>query len=109
MKNRLIQSILVIIGVYIIGLCIGATAFGDDTAARPQKHSPPPQAYEDCKGKKVGDTVLHTTPEGKVEATCADSPDGLVARPKQHPSAGTKDSPPQNIQPKDADSEKSEQ
>jgi Spy/CpxP family protein refolding chaperone len=46
-------------------------------------HQPPPQAYEDCRGKKAGDTVQHTTPEGTVAATCRDSPQGLVARPKQ--------------------------
>jgi hypothetical protein len=44
---------------------------------------PPPQAYEDCKGKKAGDTVQHTTPEGKVAATCVDTPAGLAARPTQ--------------------------
>lgn len=48
---------------------------------------PPPQAYEDCKGKKSGETVQHTTREGKVAATCADSPKGLVARPNQPPGA----------------------
>jgi hypothetical protein len=42
---------------------------------------PPPQAYADCAGKKSGDTVEHTTREGKVPATCMDSPRGLVARP----------------------------
>ena len=47
------------------------------------RHEPPAQAYEDCKGKKAGDTVQHTTREGKVAATCADSPKGLVARPIQ--------------------------
>lgn len=46
-------------------------------------HIPPPQAYEDCKGKKAGDTVQHTTREGKVTATCEESPNGLVARPIQ--------------------------
>jgi hypothetical protein len=46
-------------------------------------HEPPPQAYTDCVGKKAGDTVQHTTPEGKVAATCVDSPKGLVARPNQ--------------------------
>ena len=44
---------------------------------------PPPQAYTDCVGKKSGDIVQHTTPEGKVAATCVDSPKGLVARPNQ--------------------------
>ena len=45
-------------------------------------HEPPPQAYTDCKGKQAGDTVQHTTREGKVPATCESSPKGLVARPK---------------------------
>ena len=44
---------------------------------------PPPQAYTDCIGKKAGDIVQHTTREGKVTATCVDSPKGLVARPNQ--------------------------
>lgn len=50
-------------------------------------HGPPPQAYEDCKDKKAGDTVQHTTREGKVAATCEDSPQGRVARPNQLPGA----------------------
>jgi len=44
---------------------------------------PPPQAYTDCVGKKAGETVQHTTREGKVTATCVESPKGLVARPTQ--------------------------
>ena len=50
-------------------------------------HPPPPQAYEDCRGKQVGATVQHMTREGPVAATCADSPEGLVARPNQPPKA----------------------
>lgn len=48
-------------------------------------HKPPPQAFEDCKGKKAGDLVQHTTREAKVAATCLNSPDGLVARPNHPP------------------------
>jgi hypothetical protein len=51
----------------------------------PGGHQPPPQAYEDCRGKKAGDTVQHTTPQGQVAATCVDSPQGLVARPDHPP------------------------
>ncbi|MFZ4480298.1 MAG: hypothetical protein ACOYNZ_10460 [Rhodoferax sp.] len=47
------------------------------------RHEPPPQAYEDCKGKKAGDVIQHTTREGKVTATCQESPKGLVARPNR--------------------------
>jgi len=53
------------------------------TAEPKARHEPPLQAYEDCKGKKAGDAIQHTTPEGRVEATCQESPKGLVARPKQ--------------------------
>jgi hypothetical protein len=62
----------------------------DRSQGRPQ---PPPQAYEDCRGKKAGDKVQHTTPEGVVTATCVDSPQGLVARPDQ-PRGGRQDAPP---------------
>jgi hypothetical protein len=54
----------------------------------PGGQGPPPQAYEDCRGKKAGDAVQHTTPEGTVAATCVDSPQGLVARPNQPPDSG---------------------
>ena len=50
-------------------------------ADAPPKHEPPAQAYADCKGKKAGDAIQHTTPEGKVAATCQESPKGLVAKP----------------------------
>ena len=58
--------------------------------------SAPPQAYEDCRGKKAGDTVQHTTRDGVVAATCADSPDGLVARPSKtrEPVAGSAEGRP---------------
>lgn len=55
-----------------------------------QQREPPAQAYEDCKGKKAGDAVQHTTPEGKVTAICADSPKGLVARPGRSGDAAVK-------------------
>jgi hypothetical protein len=68
-------------------MCAGAAM-----AQSPQPRSeptgvrePPRQAYEDCVGKKAGDTVQHTTPEGKVAATCVESPKGLVARPDRPP------------------------
>lgn len=60
--------------------------------SRPERqgnHGPPPQAYGDCKGRKAGDAVQHTTPEGQVAATCEDSPEGLVARPSHPPGAPT--------------------
>jgi hypothetical protein len=68
----------------VISLCAGVSMAQDrppqETQTRP---APPPQAYEDCRDKKAGDIVQHTTREGKVAATCVDSPKGLVARPNQ--------------------------
>ena len=58
------------------------------------KREPPPQAYEDCKGRKAGDTVQHTTREGRVAATCVDSPRGLAARPNRQPGAQPDVQPP---------------
>jgi hypothetical protein len=81
---------MTLISLAALSLCAGTVAGQErppqlppgqsDSAQRP---GPPPQAYEDCKGKKAGDSVQHTTPEGKVAATCMDSPKGLVARPLQ--------------------------
>lgn len=42
---------------------------------------PPPQAFEDCKGKAEGAVVQHKTPDGTVAATCVAGPNGLFARP----------------------------
>jgi hypothetical protein len=80
MKTRLAFLTLV------LSMCAWA-AMAQDRPAPPHQggHEPPPQAYEDCKGKKAGDVVQHTTPEGKVEATCVDSPKGLAARPNLSP------------------------
>lgn len=83
MKTKSLLSLLL--------LCLfTATATAQETgqatqrrAERPERHEPPPQAYEDCKGRKAGDQIQHATPEGKVAATCAESPKGLVARPNQ--------------------------
>lgn len=58
------------------------------------KQEPAPQAYDDCKGRKIGDTVQHTTREGKVAATCVDSPQGLVARPNRQPGTQPDVQPP---------------
>ncbi len=79
------------IGIVALTLCFSffvwiATAQDRPPQSRSQRdHEPPPQAYEDCRGKNAGDKVQHTTPEGKVTATCVESPKGLVARPDRSP------------------------
>ena len=64
----------------------GCMAMAQSAQTRPNApggHEPPSQAYKDCVGKKAGDTVQHTTPEGKVIAICMNSPNGLAARPNR--------------------------
>jgi Spy/CpxP family protein refolding chaperone len=68
---------------------IASVAMAQDQAtasvpgAEPSGGQTPAQAYEDCRGRKSGDTVQHASREGSVPATCTDSPNGLVARPNQ--------------------------
>ena len=70
----------------ITGLAAGqATNPPGGTDAQPRRE-PPPQAYQDCIGKKAGDLVQITTPrEGNISATCTTSPKGLFARPEHPP------------------------
>ncbi len=90
MKSKLI--FLVVVG---IGCLLPAIAQEENSQTQRQGgHQPPPQAYEDCKGKKAGDSVQHKTREGIVAATCMESPQGLVARPNKRPDKG-RDSAPQ--------------
>ena len=54
-----------------------------------QGGGPPPQAFEDCRGKKAGDTVQHMTREGLVAASCESTPEGLIARPASRPATAS--------------------
>ena len=82
-----------LLGLALTGSCALLAFAQDKLAEKPQapasrsdgsaRREPPPQAFADCKGKKSGDAIQHTTPEGKVAATCRESPKGLVARPDQ--------------------------
>jgi hypothetical protein len=69
----------------IVSLC-GCIAMAQSAQTRPDTpdgHAPPLQAFEDCIGRKAGDTVQHSTPEGKVTAICMNSTNGLAARPNR--------------------------
>jgi len=65
-----------------------------------QHHMPPPQAFEDCKGKAEGTSVMHRTPEGQVSAKCMMSPQGMVARPDRPPPGAMPPPPPGTAPPK---------
>ncbi|WP_295443679.1 hypothetical protein [uncultured Thiodictyon sp.] len=80
--NIRMTVLTLLVSLYTGGVLAQDQAQAPRTDAR-GGHAPPPQAYEDCRGKKSGDTVQHTTRDGVVAAACVDSPNGLVARPNQ--------------------------
>ncbi len=59
----------------------GPAGGSSDPVAGLARRQPPAQAFEDCRGKKEGDAVQHTTPRGIVPSTCIVTPQGLAARP----------------------------
>jgi hypothetical protein len=80
MKTKMKMMVLTVVASMFAGISIAQSAQPSEPAC---VREPPPQAYTDCIGKKTGDIVQHTTREGKVAATCVDSPKGLVARPNR--------------------------
>lgn len=72
----------------VLSFCVDSLHAQDKPPAGPPRgqstleREPPPQAYLDCKGRKAGETVQHSTPEGTVPAVCEETPQGMVARPK---------------------------
>jgi hypothetical protein len=110
MRKQIVPSVLVIVLFLMCGTVFGNqidsngsappktnSATMPGTGMTPERHGPPPQAYEDCIGKKAGDSVYHMTPQGKVSAVCVDSPRGLVARPNQPPGMRQNMQPGQSI------------
>src|SRR3954471_15925175 len=85
------QAVRVVLTGILLATALAVPALAQDKPPRPdqgpgvQGHHPPPSAYEDCKGKKAGDRVQHTTPEGTAPATCEPSPEGMVARHDRPP------------------------
>jgi len=80
----------VVVFVFVCSLATGMAWGQQGPQDRPRPdgpggQGPPPQAFEDCRGKQAGDVVQHTTPGGVVAATCEDTPQGLAARPTQPP------------------------
>ncbi len=69
-----------------IGSAAEQAAGPSDRPDQQQHREPPPEAYQDCKGKQAGDVVQITTPrEGAISATCTASAKGLFARPEHPP------------------------
>jgi hypothetical protein len=80
-KRALPSSILALFLVAGAAIAQDRSQATTPPGAGPSGREPPPQAYDDCQGRKAGDAVQHATPEGKVAAICQESPKGLVARP----------------------------
>ncbi len=84
-KTVRIASVIYAMTFALIGSAAEQGA-GTSNASGPQHREPPPQAYQDCKGKQVGDVIQITTPHGdKMAATCTTSSKGLFARPEHPP------------------------
>jgi hypothetical protein len=82
----------IIAGLTFAFLSLSAVAAGSTTENCPcppmdhARHEPPPSAFTDCKGKKEGAVIQHTTPNGdRVAAICVNSPKGLFALPEHPP------------------------
>jgi hypothetical protein len=86
--------------ILVLLLCGGAALADDQTVPeRSSRREPPPRAFEDCRGRKAGDRVQHTTPEGLVEAVCENTPQGLAARPVNPPSGARERGPAREVSP----------
>lgn len=68
-----------------LAFLIAAPLWAQSSPPPQGRPGPPPNAYADCRGRKAGDRVQHTTPRGTGPAVCLDSPEGLVARPEPPP------------------------
>ena len=68
---------------HLVGLLLLIHASPQPASAQrqPLGDGPPPQAYVDCVGRTAGEAVLHTTPQGRVQAICRESGKGLAAQP----------------------------
>lgn len=72
----------------------------DQDGMRNKRKGPPPEAFEVCEGKSVGDAAELTTPRGDtLTGTCQEMDGRLVLRPDNMPERGGEDGqePPRGI------------
>nr|WP_067290328.1 hypothetical protein [Marinobacterium profundum] len=83
-KQRMISLTL---ATALFGLIPTISLGAEDSGQRRPKNGPPPEAFEACKGKQVGDVVGITGRRGEpLEANCQEEPAGkLVAVPTSMP------------------------
>ena len=77
----------IVITLFVIFIAV--MAFGNDASSqetRRRRHGPPPEAFNACEGKSVGDTAEFVSPRGDtVTGTCEQQGDRLVLRPDNPP------------------------
>jgi hypothetical protein len=79
MKMKVLTSATSLLFLAVL-LPVGIYA-AEEQQTRPQ--GPPPEAFDVCKGKSVGDSVEVTTPDGtKIKAVCRDMQGQLAALPE---------------------------
>lgn len=76
--------IIILLGILIATLALGAIASAQDRGGRRQ--GPPPEAYTACEGKSAGDKAEFKSPRGDtVTGTCVQRGDRLVLHPDHPP------------------------
>jgi hypothetical protein len=90
-----ISSVFVLLAICAIINLFGRDAFSQERGIR--RHAPPPEAYEACEGKSVGDEAEFINPRGyTVTGICEEEGDQLVLRPDnpKKRSGGRRHGPP---------------
>ena len=81
MKNSKAKSIICLL-VLVSLIPVASWASGNDGKGQ-RRNGPPPEAFEACEGKDVGDSVEFTGRRGEtLTATCEERNDQLVAVPE---------------------------
>lgn len=81
MKNSRIKVIICLL-VLVSLVPVVSWASGNDGKGK-RRNGPPPEAFEACEGKDVGDSVEFTGRRGEtLTATCEERNDQLVAVPE---------------------------
>lgn len=82
MKNSKVKTIICLL-VLVSLIPVTSWASGNDGKGK-QRNGPPPEAFEVCEGKDVGDSVEFTGRRGEtLTATCEERNDQLVAVPEE--------------------------
>lgn len=88
MKRSVFCSLAVMCQV-LLSVCVYAASSEGQDGGQGRRKGPPPEAFELCEGKSVGDSVEITSPQGdKVEGVCKEMNGKMVAVPANMPERG---------------------